>query len=95
MTTENDNPRTGNNSLTIGLASLTGIGFAAMATALAVGVSQGTSADSDSVGLLFITGLLMFIAGIAAWMSVKRPWENFDDINVPMYHGHHHDEEHD
>ena len=95
MITDNDNPRTGNNSLTVGFASLSGIGFIAMLAALAVGVSQGDSADNNALGLLFVAGLLMFIAGVAVWMAGVRPWERYDDINVPMYHGHHHEEEHD
>ena len=95
MITDNDNPRTGNNSLTVGFASLSGIGFLLMVAALAVGVSQGASADSSALGLLFVAGLLMFITGVAVWMAGVRPWERFDDINVPVYHGHNHEEEHD
>jgi len=94
MTTKS-NPRTGNNIFTIGLAVLAGTGFFLMAAALAVGVINGANADGDRIGLLFIGGLLLFVAGLATWLAAVRPWTRFDDINVPRYHGHHHEAGHD
>ena len=88
------NPRTGNNTLTIGLAALTGTGFFLMAAALAVGVINGASADAKTIKLLFAGGLLLFVVGVVTWLGATRPWTRFDDINVPRYHGHHHEEEH-
>ena len=94
MSREKINPRTGNNSLTVGLASVAGVGFALMAIALAIGVINGESANEDTFRLMFTGGAILFVVGVAAWASVKRPWKNFDDINVPRYHGHHHDDDH-
>lgn len=94
MVTDNRNPRTGNNALTIGFSAIAGLGFFAMMLALATGVIKGESANSSSIGLLFAAGALLFVAGLAAWLAVVRPWEHFDDINVPKYHGHHHDDDH-
>lgn len=85
---------TGNDALTIGFAFLAGIGALMMIGAALIGVVQGTTADNSAIGLLFLIGTLSFICGVGAWLGIKRPWETFDDINVPRYHGHHH-EEHD
>ena len=93
MATDKSNPRTGNNAMTVGLAAVAGTGFALMAVALAIGVINGNSADEDTIRLIFTGGAALFIVGLIAWGAVVRPWENFDDINVPRYHGHHHDDE--
>lgn len=82
------------NALTLGLAMLAGTGLILMISAGGLGVIEGAEADMDIIGLLFTGGLALFISGIVAWAGVVRPWENFDDINVPHYTGHHHDEDH-
>lgn len=92
MTTDNRNPRTGQNSLTISLSGIAGLGVILMVVAALIGVVEGTSADSTLIGTIFGAGVLLLIAGAVAWGGVVRPWENFDDINEPHYHGHHHDE---
>lgn len=86
---------TGNNPLTVSLALMAGLGVTLMMVAAGIGVIQGESADSELVGLLFAGGIGLFIVGVVAWAGVVRPWENFDDINEPHYHGHHHDEAHE
>lgn len=83
---------TGNNAITLGFAFLSGIGTLAMIAAAMIGVIQGTTANTDSLGLLLAIGVTLFLSGSLAWLSVRRPWESFDDINVPKYHGHHHNE---
>jgi hypothetical protein len=85
---------TGHNSITYGLSYLSGGGLTLMIGALMIGV---VAPDSGTiVTLLFLAGLGMLIAGIAAWLGTERPHEKFDDINVPLYHGHddHADDEH-
>jgi hypothetical protein len=82
------------NSLTLGLSFVTGVGLILMVSALGVGVIQGGLADSNAIGLAFIAGAIMFILGLVAWFSVVQPHKKFDDINVPQYTGHH-DEEHE
>lgn len=91
MTTEKSNPRTGNNAMTVGLAAVAGVGFSLMTVALAIGVINGNSADENTIRLVFTGGAALFVVGLIAWGAVVRPWENFDDINVPQYHGHHHE----
>lgn len=86
------NPRTNNDSLTIGLALLAGVGFIAMVFALALGMIEGAEADSDAIGLLFMGGLAVFVSGAVAWAAIMCPWETFDDISVPLPDEHHHDE---
>lgn len=86
---------TGNNALTLGFAFLAGLGALLIIGAAIIGVVQGAAADDSAIGLLFAVGLLSFVSGLGAWLAVKRPWESFDDINVPNYHGHHHGDEHD
>jgi hypothetical protein len=77
-----------------GLALTAGGGLILMILALGIGVLQGTSADSSLIGLLFVAGLLLLVAGVGAWAAVVRPFANFDDINVPKDSGHHGHDEH-
>jgi hypothetical protein len=79
-----------NGSMTVlGLAMLAGLGVVLMMTALAIGVIQGSAADSSAVGLFFAGGLVLFILGAAGWFAVVQPQKHFDDINIPMDTGHH------
>ena len=94
VATENSNPRTGNNSITVALAAVTATGFILMALALAVGVIGGAEANENTIQQMFLGGLILFIVGVAVWGGVVQPWKNFDDINKPLYHGHHHDDAH-
>ena len=63
-----------------------------MLLAIVSGVVSGASADASSLGLLFITGLALFIVGLIAWYAVAQPPAHFDDINEPQYFGHSHEE---
>jgi hypothetical protein len=80
-------------SVILGLAFTAGLGFVLMAISLGVGVIQGNAADSGSIGLLFAAGVALFIIGLVGWFAVAQPQKHFDDINVPLYTGHH-DESH-
>lgn len=84
---------TGQTTLTLGLALLSGVGFIAMVIAMGVGVATAEPNSAEIAGegivaVLFVAGLAAFLTGIFAWIAVVRPQSNFDDINVPMYHGH-------
>jgi Na+-driven multidrug efflux pump len=76
-------------SLNLGLAFVAGIGLILMVIAAAVGVISGDSIDSGALGVFFAIGAAMLISGIVAWFAVLRPDKHFDDINQPVYHGHH------
>jgi hypothetical protein len=91
----NANPRTGQTAITLGLSFIAGVGLILMIVAGGLGVIEGANADSETIGLVFGIGVACFIVGIASWGAYLRPWEHFDDINVPQYEGHHHDEHHD
>jgi hypothetical protein len=76
-------------SLPIGLAFIAGIGLILMVIVAGIGVVSGDSIDPAALNLLFALGTATLIAGIIAWFVITRPDTHFDDINEPMYHGHH------
>lgn len=80
---------TGQNSLTLSMSLIAGGGVTLMIIALAIGVIDP---QAGAIGILFIGGLLAFIAGTAGWFGIVQPHKNFDDINRPLYHGEHHDD---
>lgn len=92
MSTETSEPNQVSPSLQIGLSMLGGLGITIMIVAGAIGAIAGANADAAQIGFLLILGAAMLISAIVAWAAIVRPFENFDDINVPLYHGHH--EEH-
>lgn len=75
------------------LAMLGGLGITLMVVAAGVGVVW-ENADSGLIGLIVMAGAGFLAIAIAGWVIIVRPHENFDDINEPMYHGHHHEEDH-
>jgi len=81
-------------ALQIGLSMLGGLGITIMILAGAIGAIAGVDADSAQIGFFLVLGAAMLISAIVAWAAIVRPFENFDDINVPLYHGHH-EEHHD
>jgi hypothetical protein len=89
-------PDHGRNALTLGFALLAGLGMILLIGAGTVGAINGEAADMDLINLLFAGGAALFITGVAAWAAVVRPWEHFDDIDVPAEgeHGHLHTEDH-
>jgi hypothetical protein len=75
----------------LGLAMIAGLGVILIVLALAIGVVQGNAADSTTIGLLFVSGIALFLLGAGGWYGVTQPQKHFDDINVPMDefpHGH-------
>ena len=80
-------------TLRVGLSFISGLGLIFMVVSAGVGVINPPT-DSSTLSLLFAVGVAMLISGIVAWFLVVRPDTHFDDINVPMYHGHDHHDEH-
>jgi hypothetical protein len=78
----------------IALAFLIGGGFTLMMIAGGLGVAVGSEANPTTFGMLFLLGLIVFIAGVVIWMVMIKPWTQFDDINVPKDAGHHGGEHH-
>lgn len=93
--TEEHNTHTENqpSQLTLyGLAMVGGLGITMMIVAATVGVIGGTELDAAAtnlVGLGVVAGLLLLITAIGFWLGLVRPFENFDDINVPAEPEHH------
>lgn len=78
----------------VGLAFLAGTGLTLMVVVAGIAVVDPTM-DSSTLGLVFAVGVAMLASGILAWFAAVRPDTHFDDINVPMYHGHDHHDGHD
>lgn len=74
------------------LAMVGGLGMTMMILAAAIGVVYGTALAAEAahnLGLLFVSGLLALALAIGFWLGWARPFENFDDINVPAEPEHH------
>ena len=73
----------------IALAFLIGLGMLLMIVSGLVGAMLSAASTSGSMyGILFLLGLLTFLAGLGLWIAIGKPWEQFDDINVPKDGGH-------
>lgn len=81
--------------LALGLAMLAGGSLTLSIVMVCVGAFFSAGSDTSLIGVLFILGLLGFIGGSAAWVGYVQPYKHFDDITVPLYHGHAHDEDHE
>lgn len=79
---------------TFGLALIGGLGIVLMIIALGVGVLQA-GADTRVAAVTMVAGVLLLVFSVVGWVVLTKPFQNFDDINVPKYTGHHHDEHHD
>ncbi|MEL7434280.1 MAG: hypothetical protein AAFN11_10075 [Chloroflexota bacterium] len=84
---------TANETTLMLLSMLGGVGIFAMVIALGVGVVWA-DADSELIGLVVMIGAALLAVSVGGWVIVTRPYENFDDITVANYHGHHHDDDH-
>lgn len=82
---------TNNETILTILAMIGGLGITAMLVAAGYGVVM-ENADGNIIGLFTMAGAGLLVAGIGGWVIVTRPFENIDDITVPNYHGHHHDD---
>lgn len=72
-------------SLTLTFAFIAGLGMTLMILAGAIGVIDGANADDTLMGLLFVGGGLMLVAGGGAWAGIVRPWEAFPSVTEGYY----------
>ena len=75
-----------------GLAMVGGLGMTIMILGATVGVVYGASLDAGethSLGMFIVVGLLLLALAIGLWLGWVRPFERFDDINVPAEAEHH------
>ncbi len=76
----------------INLSMVGGLGITLVIVAATIGVIGGASLDAQStnlIGLAVVAGILLLIVAIGFWAGIVRPFENFDDINVPAEPEHH------
>jgi len=77
----------------INLSMVGGLGITMMIIAATIGVIGGATLDEQStnlIGLAVVAGLLLLIVAIGFWAGLVRPFEEFDDINVPAEADPHH-----
>lgn len=75
-----------------GLAMVGGAGMTLLILGASIGVIYGASLDATSthsLGLALVIGLFLLILAIGFWLGWARPFERFDDINVPAEPEHH------
>lgn len=93
MTDEHSGNVTQPSKLTLyGLAMVGGLGMTMMMLGASIGVIYGASLDAQathSLGLMIVVGLLLLILAIGFWLGWVRPFERFDDINIPAEPEHH------
>jgi hypothetical protein len=78
-----------------GLAMVGGLGLTLMIVAAGIGVLNLEDLDGGLISLFVALGFGLLVASIGGWAIATRPFENFDDITVAQYHGHHHEEHHE
>ena len=93
MTDERSGNVTQPSKLTLyGLAMVGGLGLTLMMLGASIGVIYGTALDAEathSLGLMIVGGLLLLALAIGFWLGWVRPFERFDDINIPAEPEHH------
>ena len=75
-----------------GLAMAGGLGMTLTMAAAIVGVVFDARLDAmatQCVGLTFVSGILILVLAVGFWLGWTRPFERFDDINVPAEPEHH------
>ena len=75
-----------------GLAMVGGLGMTLMIAGASIGVVFGADLDPQSthgLGLLIVVGLLLLALAIGFWLGWVRPFQRFDDINIPAEPEHH------
>ena len=69
-----------------GLAMVGGAGMTLLILGASIGVIFGADLEpqsTHSVGLALVVGLFLLILAVGFWLGWVRPFERFDDINVP------------
>ena len=69
-----------------GLAMVGGAGMTLLILGASIGVIYGANLDAESthsLGLMLVVGFFLLILAIGFWLGWVRPFERFDDINVP------------
>lgn len=92
--TSNETTETNNNDqLLTWIAMIGGVGITLIVVVLAIGVVN-PNASGGAVGMGVLVGFALIATSVGAWVIIEQPHKDFDDINVPQYHGHHHEDDH-
>ncbi len=89
---ESGGPAQPNKLMPYGLAMVGGVGITLLILGAGIGVIYGASLDAQathSIGLALVAGMFLLILAIGFWLGWARPFEGFDDINVPAEPEHH------
>ena len=93
MTDETNNRQDQPSKLThYGLAMVGGVGLTLLILGASLGVIYGGALDAEtthSIGLALVLGLLLLVLAIGFWLGWARPFQRFDDINLPAEPEHH------
>ncbi|MXV92944.1 MAG: hypothetical protein F4Z94_05810 [Chloroflexi bacterium] len=74
------------------LAMVGGLGMTLMIASASIGVVFGADLDAEAthgLGLLLVAGLFLMVLAIGFWLGWVRPFQRFDDINIPAEAEHH------
>lgn len=69
-----------------GLAMVGGAGITLLILGASIGVIYGANLEAESthsLGLMLVVGFFLLILAIGFWLGWVRPFERFDDINMP------------
>ncbi len=91
---ENDK-NTPSQSTSTGLALIGGLGITLLIVAAGIGVTTTDDSSTGLISMAAVAGGLLLIAAIIGWFGMVQPHKHFDDINQPLYTGHHHEEDSD
>lgn len=74
------------------LAMVGGAGMTLLILGASIGVIYGANFDGESthsLGMMLVVGFFLLILAIGFWLGWVRPFERFDNINVPAETEHH------
>ncbi len=69
-----------------GLAMVGGLGLTLIMLCASIGVIYGADLDAaatHNLGLFLVIGFFLLLLAIGFWFGWVRPYERFDDINIP------------
>ena len=93
VTNERNHVTTQPSKLTLyGLAMVGGAGMTLMILGASIGVIYGAALDAAAthqLGLMIVIGLFLLVLAVGFWLGWVRPFERFDDINIPAEPEHH------
>ncbi len=94
QTAEIHEPQSPSQGVLTGLAMIGGLGIALIVVALGLGAAGVLSAESNTVGIGVLLGLMLLVFAIGGWLISAQPFRHFDNIDVPAPDEHHSHDDH-